>query len=34
MAGWYFLVVFVWKSIRDGITREVESGMWVARAGT
>ena len=23
MASWYFLVVFVWKSIRDGITREV-----------
>ena len=34
MTGWYFLIVPVWKSVGDGLTREAESGVWVARAGT
>ena len=33
MAGWYFLVVPVWKSVGDGLTGEAESGVWVVRAG-
>ena len=34
MAGWYFLVVSVWKSGVGGLTREAKSGVWVVRAGT
>ena len=34
MAGWYFWVVPVWKSVRDELTGEVELGVWVARAAT
>ena len=33
MAGWYFLVVLVWKSLEDELTGEVELGEWVDRAG-
>ena len=34
VAGWYFLVVPVWKSIGDGLTREIELVELAARAGT
>ena len=33
MAGWYFLVVLVWKSLEDELTGEVELGEWVDRTG-
>ena len=34
VAGWYFLVVHVWKSVENGLNGEVDSGVCVARAGT
>ena len=34
LAGWYFLVVFAWKSVGDELTGGAESGMWVTRTGT
>ena len=34
VAGWYFLVVHVWKSVENGLNGEVDSGVRVARAGT
>ena len=34
MAGWYYLLVSVWKSGGGGLTGETKSGVWVARAGT
>ena len=33
VAGWYFLVVPVWKSLGDELTGEVELGEWVDKAG-
>ena len=33
LAGWYFLVVFAWKSVGDELTGGAESGMWVTRTG-
>ena len=33
MAGWYYLLVSVWKSGGGGLTGETKSGVWVARAG-
>ena len=34
VAGWYFLVVPLWKSVGAAFTEEAESGMWVAREET
>ena len=34
LAGWYFLVVFAWKSVGDEPTEGAESGMWVTRTRT
>ena len=33
LAGWYLLVVLLWKSVGDRLIGEAESGVWVARAG-
>ena len=34
VAGWYFLVVPLWKSVGDAFTGEAESGVLVAREET
>ena len=34
VAGWYFLVVPLWKSVGDVFTGEAESGVWVAKEET